>query len=731
MPNFRRSLKYLWPYRGRLAVGSVCVLLIAALWGGGLAMILPGVKILISPEGLHGWAWVSIAQDKVGATLDAISVPARVRQVGGPELSGVSEVLQIGRIRPKGAAREAGLKRKQWIIGLDTPAAGDAGRSVAAKELIRRLAVGTGPLKLRVYDPTGEDNRVETVTFRPGRVGASARMLGWIARHIKPPESDPDKLRILLYLLAVCFAITVARDLLRFVQEYLVQTAVFRAILDIRTENYGAVLRLPTTFFSEKGVSDTMSRFVQDTAELGRGQVTLFGKTLVEPAKAVASVAIALSISWELTLMAMVAGPPSFWLIRRLGRRMRRASRRALESWSTMLGVLEGTLSGIRVVKAYTMEASERRRFLQTNRALLKQQRRMARIDSATGPAVEAMGMFAALGAAALAGYWVFNDLHGMTGDRFVALMACLAAMFDPVRKLAKVATRFQRAEAAATRIFQLQDLPQEKRVPNAPALPVHSDSIEFRDVSFRYPNAAEHALKELQLSVRAGETVAIVGPNGSGKTTMVSLVPRLIDPTAGTVLIDGRDISRHSLRSLRRQIGLVTQETVLFHATIAENIAYGLRRPHPEQILDAARKAFVDEFVRDLPDGYETMVGEHGATLSGGQRQRISIARAILRDPAILIFDEAMSQVDADSERRITQAMAEFVRGRTTLLIAHRFSTVLAADRIVVLDAGRILDVGAHADLLERCPLYRQLYQTQLAGGGQAPTPGVDAQVV
>jgi ABC-type multidrug transport system fused ATPase/permease subunit len=267
--------------------------------------------------------------------------------------------------------------------------------------------------------------------------------------------------------------------------------------------------------------------------------------------------------------------------------------------------------------------------------------------------------------------------------------------------------------------VFELRDREQEKRVANAPMLPRLVESLEFRGVTFRYPSAAEDALKDINLIVRAGETVAIVGPNGCGKTTLVSLLPRLIDPTRGQVLIDGQDVSQVSLRSVRRQIGLVTQDTVLFHATIGENISYGLRRPRQEDVLAAAKKAFVDEFVRNLPDGYDTMVGEHGATLSGGQKQRISIARAILRDPAILIFDEATSQIDSDSERRIHEAMDQFVKGRTTLMIAHRFATVLTANRIVVMNAGRVVDVGAHSELLDRCELYHHLYKTQFVASG------------
>jgi ABC-type multidrug transport system fused ATPase/permease subunit len=287
------------------------------------------------------------------------------------------------------------------------------------------------------------------------------------------------------------------------------------------------------------------------------------------------------------------------------------------------------------------------------------------------------------------------------------------------VRKLAKVSLRFQASDAAAQRIFELTDAQQEPRVPNAPSLARHSKNIQFDNVSFTYPGASCEALKQVTLTANAGQTVAIVGPNGSGKTTLLSLLPRLINPTSGTVRIDGTDISQMSVRSLRRQIGLVTQDAVLFHATIAENISYGLRRANRDDVIAVAKKAFVDEFVRDLPAAYDTMVGEQGSTLSGGQRQRIAIARAMLRDPSILIFDEAMSQIDSDSERRIHESMTEFSKGRTTFLIAHRFATVLSADMIVVMNEGRIIDTGTHKTLLERCELYQHLYKTQFAATG------------
>ena len=708
MKNFRRSLKYLWPQRVRLGTAVVCVLFIAVLWAGSLGAILPGMKILISDEGLHGWAWRRSVEARLG--LDTVGRPMRGQHAFGDQPLPLGVVLDVVRVKDDGSARAVGIREGEWLVGLDD---GSGQRLLSAYDLAEAVAAkpDAGGLRLAVYDPQTRQGRwVGGLGF--ARLGAGPRLLGTMARHL-----PNDKFKLLLLLLGFGVVTNVLRDLLRFVQEYLVQIAVYRGLMDLRCENYNVVLHLPVTFFSEKGVSDTMSRFVQDTGELARGHITLFGKTLVEPAKMAASVAVALAINWRLTLLTGIVSPLAFLLLRKFGKIMKRASRRALESWADMLAILEETLTGIRVVKAYTMEPSERKRFFRINRALLRQQAHMAAIDSATSPAVESLGFIAAMAAGVLAGYWVINHSYGMEASDMLALTGALAATFDPIRKLAHVNIRFQQAESAATRVFEMQDRPQEKRVPDAPSLPRHAHGIELRNVSFRYPNASADALKGINLTIAAGETVAIVGPNGCGKTTLVSLLPRLIDPTAGCVLIDGIDLAGVSIRSVRRQIGLVTQDSVLFHATVAENIAYGLRRPDPRHVLEASRKAFVDEFVRDLPDGYETMVGEHGATLSGGQRQRITIARAILRNPSILIFDEAMSQVDPESEQRIHQAMAEFVKGRTCLLIAHRFITVMEADRIVVMDAGRIVDSGRHSELIERCDLYRQLYQTQLMG--------------
>jgi ABC-type multidrug transport system fused ATPase/permease subunit len=708
MESFLRSLRYLWPYRGRIAVAILCVLVVAGLWSGGLGLMLPAAKILISDEGLHGWAYNTVAQDRLGANTrhSAVSIAGRP-----PMLA-----LQVTEVAQRAA--QAGLRPSDWIIGLDDGRPEHA--LVGAVELARELTLAGSDkaVALWVYDQREQTHRRVMVDLGPAKFTSS--LLGQVALKIPEPRQFRDRFNMFVGLLAIVLVMTLLRAFFTFVQEYLIGTAVWRGIMDLRCDNYNVVLHLPTVFFSEKGVSDATSRFIRDTSELAGGQNTLLGKTIVEPAKAIGLLAIALLCSWELTVMALVAGPPAFLLIRKFGKKMHRASRRSLESWSMMLAILGETLLGIRVVKSYTMEGAERRRFFRVNRQLLRQQNRMERLDAATGPTVESLGVAAGMVAAGAAGYLVFTGM--LDRDVFLTWMVMMFAIFDPVRKLAKVTMRFQQADAAAKRIFELQDTQQETRIPAAPMLPRHRQTIEFRQVSFRYPGAADEAVKDVSFTVRAGQTVAIVGPNGSGKTTLVSMIPRLFDPTAGAILIDGVDISQCSMRSLRRQIGLVTQDTVIFAATIGENISYGLRRPDRKDVLAAAGKAFVDEFVRELPDGYDTMVGEYGATLSGGQRQRIAIARAILRDPAILILDEAMSQVDSDSERRIHQATAEFVKGRTTFLIAHRFATVLAAETIVVMNGGRVTDMGSHQQLLDRCELYRHLYRTQFVDtGGQA----------
>ncbi|MCE5278011.1 MAG: ABC transporter ATP-binding protein [Planctomycetaceae bacterium] len=713
MRYFFRSLGYLKPYRWRVGVSIFCAALIALLWSGGFALIPPGIKVLMTPEGLHGWAWNSVVEDRLGVTVVQHVVPPDMPPIDGQTVLMVVDVVKVNK---DGAAAAAGLRENVWLVGIEDRR--DDHRVMRADRLVRELAAMPPgqTVSLRVYDLYRRQSSTLRATL--GHEQASTRLLGEVAKAIPEPtgtfqDIQQGRYQMFLWLVMASLTITVLRNVLRFFQDYLVQTSVFRACMDIRCENYGITLRLPMTYFSQHGSSDTMSRFIADTSEVAQGQETLLGITVVEPLKAIGCIIGAFMVSWKLTLMSLIIGPMVFGMIRLLAKAMKRASRKALEGWSRMLGRLEETLTGVRVVKAYTMEPAEEGRFKNINAAVYKQQRRMARIDSASSPMIEVLGFLAGLGAACLAGYWVLV-LQTMSADKLALWIALLTGMFDPMRKLSKIATRFHRADAGAQRIFELHDQNVEKEFPSAKPLARLGRSLAFDNISFRYPGAATQALENIKLDIAAGHVVAFVGPNGSGKTTLVSMVPRLLDPDSGRITVDGQDVAAVQIRSLRQQIAVVTQDAVLFHATIADNIAYGRPDATREQIEAAARKAFVDEFVRDMKDGYDTIVGEHGTTLSGGQKQRIAIARAVLRDPAILIFDEAMSQVDGDSERRIHQAMQDVIRGRTTLIVAHRFATVLSADRIVVMDGGRMIDSGRHEELLARCGLYRQLYETQ-----------------
>ena len=702
MKNFRRSLKYLRPYRLRVALAILCVVLISVLWAGGLSALLPGAKVLLSSEGLHGWAFQESAKDSIGCAFVQMENPPADARPPQAEL----EVLAVVKNSP---AEQAGIKKGQYVVAVG------AGGAMELFSQLAHLAPGE-PARLQVRQPgDAENNSGQVILLVAGPKRTWTKVLLRLADFFPIPSSYSQRFSMLLWLVGFGVVITVVRNLVRFGQEYLVTSIVLREIIDIRRDNYNTVLRLPMTFFSKQGTTDSISRFFQDTAEVGLGHMALLGTTLVEPAKAIAALAVALALNWKLTILIVVALPPGVWMIRQMGKKMHQASRRALQSWSQMLSILQETLGGIRAVKTYTMEAAERKRFMRASRQLLRHQTKMAMIESMASPIVETVGLIAAMAAVAWAGYYVLNDPHGFDREQFLALIACLGMVLGPTRRMGGISTRLHRADAAAARVFELMDSRREKTSPTWPALPRHSKSIEFKGVAFRYEGANADALSDINLVIPAGATVAFVGPNGSGKTTLVSMVPRLLEPTAGQVVIDGADIAGVSLRSLRRQIALVSQDTIIFNATIAENIAYGLRKADPQLIQQAALKAFVHEFVAELPQGYDTIVGQRGSTLSGGQCQRIAIARAILRDPAILIFDEAMSQVDSESEERIRQAMAEFIKGRTALVVAHRLRTVLTADMIVVMDAGRVVDTGSHEQLLRRCEIYHRLHQTQL----------------
>lgn len=524
-----------------------------------------------------------------------------------------------------------------------------------------------------------------------------------------------DRFATVAVIIGVLGLLTVIGAAANFLHQYLSLTISTWTVADIRRAAFRKVVQLPLGEITGGNASDLTSRIVNDSNTLARGFQTLTDKALAHITKGIAMVITALVIHFGLTLVTLLVAPPLFILIRKIGKRIRRASRAAMQNQARMLGVANETMLGFRVIKVMGGERRELGRFSEANRAVVREQLRVRTMRALASPLMETIAIFVLGGLAIFAAREIING--ELRPEQFFLALAALGIAGQSLKPMSSLVQDIQIAEAAAGRLMFLMEKPvEEDRRSGCPRLARHARSVIFDSVQFTYPKAEKSALNGVSLEIPFGERIALVGPNGSGKTTLMSLLPRLFEPDSGRILIDGVDISTVTLRSLRSQIGVVPQETVLFRGTVAENIAYAYPGATREQVEDAARRAHADGFIAELANGYDSEIGDHGLTLSGGQRQRIAIARAIIRDPAILLMDEATSMIDTESERLIGEAVRAFSRGRTVLVIAHRLSTVIDSDRIVVLDAGKIVDQGTHAELLERCPLYRQLAQHQLA---------------
>ncbi len=532
-----------------------------------------------------------------------------------------------------------------------------------------------------------------------------------------PVEEAPgSRMRALMILLAVLISVNLLGNLCRVFSQYFVLYSTHRVVMDLRRHLYRKTLHAPSEVITGD-VSSRISQFLADAREVYLGISTLFGKFAREPFRAMCVLGVALWIDARITLVALAIAPIAVGTLWYFGRQVRRANLKLLRGYGQLLGGLEETLQGVDVVKSYTREGHERKRMWHLERRILKQQLKMAWIEALTSPLMEVVGVIIASFAIVWLAKQTFADQ--MDTSHFMIMVGLLAAMLDPVRKVANVYNMIQRSGAAATRVFEFLDTPDERSQHSAPRLaPDRPRAISVENVTFRYtPKQEPAALDNVSLRVEPGECIAIVGPNGSGKSTLVKLLPRLIVPQEGRVAVDGIDGGSLSLRNLRQEIAIVSQRPVIFARSVRDNIAYSDDAATLEEVRAAARKAYADEFIEQWPDKYDTVMGEFGTSVSGGQRQRIAIARAFLKKSSILIFDEATSEIDADSERKIHAALNQLRQGKTTFLIAHRHTVMDMALRIVVMDAGRIVDVGRQAELLERCPLFVALYRAPAAG--------------
>ncbi|MCM3880599.1 MAG: ABC transporter transmembrane domain-containing protein [Vicinamibacterales bacterium] len=496
---------------------------------------------------------------------------------------------------------------------------------------------------------------------------------------------------------------------------YLMEDVGQRVVMNLRDRLYGHILGQSASFFARNTTGQLLSRVSNDVGQVQRAVSETAGDLLRESLALVGYAGVLFYYDARLALVCMTGAPLVVYPLIRLGQRIRRTARRSQEALEVMSHVGHETFSAHRIVKAFGAEERETARFRATLLNLYRTNMRVVRALSVLPPIMELLG---GIGLALALWYGSREIASGrLTTGAFTSFVAALFLMYAPAKKLSRVNANLQQTIAAADRIFEMLDTHTEvSEAPNAPALPPFSSAIDFRDVSFGYEEAHPRAiLRGISFTVPVGKMVAIVGRSGAGKTTLVNLLPRFFDVTAGAIHIDGRDLRDVSLKSLRAQIGMVTQETVLFDDTIANNIAYGTLTALPAEVEAVARAAHAHEFICAAPDGYQTRIGERGQKLSGGQRQRLAIARALLKNAPILILDEATSSLDAEAELLVQDALATLMLNRTSFVIAHRLSTIMRADAIVVLERGRIVEIGQHDDLLSRDGVYAALYKMQL----------------
>lgn len=672
MTPWWRLAQIAWPYRRQLAASVIFGLGAAILWGLELLLTFPVVTVFVEGKTLEGYL-----QEQ------AAGVEVRLAELNQSVANVVTELHKLD--------------------GQNDPA------SIHARTSL-------------LQDQARGQRRLNQESWR-------LWLIGWTQSNVIPwlPE---NQFQLLVALLIGLVIVTVCKGGCTYLQDVWSGAIAERCVIDLRTQMFRKLLERDPQSVELAGPAKLLAGLTFELQGLAHGLTTIGGRVVREPLKALACILAGFAVNWRLTALALIVVPVAGWLFSYLGKRLKRGVHRMLDAMAVMYKFLEETFHNARIVLAYHQQSRLRREFQQKNSQFYRQSMRLVQIEALTNPITEFLGMSAILLGVLPGGYLLLRNTTSIgflqlasepiTVAELVTLYALLAGVLDPLRKFSKYFAFIKQAGTALERAFKLQDEATLAPHPVQPVeLPARFSELEFRDVHFEYAtrdgstSGRTPVLHGVSFTVKAGEMIAIVGPNGSGKSTLLGLLSRFFDPSAGAVLIDGIDLRDVMPRTFRQRTAIVPQEPILFDDTIVANLRYGCPDAAQEVLQTAARQASVLEFASGLSHGLETEVGPQGRSLSGGQRQRIALARAMVRDPELLILDEPTAAVDALSEQLVQRTLREFVKGRTTFLITHQLSSAWLEmiSRIVVLDRGRVVAIGQHTDLLKTCPIYQRLF--------------------
>ncbi len=524
-----------------------------------------------------------------------------------------------------------------------------------------------------------------------------------------------DTSEVLLKICALILITFLGKNIFGYLQAYFLAYVEQGVIKDIRNKVYAHLHKLPMSFFKNEKTGNLISRITNDVNVIQQSVSAVFLNMIREPLTIIVFLGIAISISLKLTIFSIIILPFSLVIISYIGKILRKQSGILQQKMSDITTVLHETITGVKIVKAFGMEEYENKKFVSETNKFFRLILKMVRVRNIASPTTEFLSVLVGVVLIYYGGLLVLQE-HALRASEFLGFLFAIFQLMPPIKELSSVNNRIQESSAAADRVFEILDtVPNITDAPDSIEIKGFNKTIEYKNVSFHYDDSPELVLKDISFKINKGEIIAIVGSSGAGKSTLVDLLPRFFDPIDGAIYFDGIDLRKIKIASLRKQIGIVTQEIVLFNETVSKNIAYGLSECPMEKIVESAKAANAHNFIIELPKGYDTVIGERGTKLSGGERQRISIARALLKNPPIMIFDEATSSLDNESEALVQEAIERLMNDRTTFVIAHRLSTIRNADRILVLENGTIVQDGKHDELLRDAKgIYRKLYELQ-----------------